>query len=230
MAEMAREGIDTVRRGARRRRDRAGVGHHGRRRGRAHDRHPPRQADRDRAPRRSRSRWSRMFRCCSPTTAFPNCVRPVCEAARRRGIPIVLDADRPTVEDDPLFRIPTHVIFSGECLRATTGTRRSVGRAAAHGAAHQGVSRGQRRAGAGALSGRRRGSHHAGVQGRSDRHAGGRRRVPRRHRAGAGGRPRRGRGDAVLAPRRPALKCTRFGGSMGAPKRDEVEAFLAKQD
>ena len=25
------------------------------------------------------------------------------------------------------------------------------------------------------------------------------------------------------------LKCTRFGGSMGAPKRDEVEAFLAKQ-
>ena len=52
---------------------------------------------------------------------FPELVRPVCEAARRRGIPIVLDADRPTVEDDPLFRIPTHVIFSGECLRATTG-------------------------------------------------------------------------------------------------------------
>src|SRR5205823_4653215 len=52
---------------------------------------------------------------------FPTLVRPVCEAARRRGIPIVLDADRPSVEDDPLFAIPTHVIFSGECLRATTG-------------------------------------------------------------------------------------------------------------
>ena len=52
---------------------------------------------------------------------FPELVRPVCEAAQRRGIPVVLDADRPTVEDDPLFAIPTHVIFSGECLRATTG-------------------------------------------------------------------------------------------------------------
>ena len=38
--------------------------------------------------------------------------------------------------------------------------------------------------------------------------------------------------DAVAAMRFGAaaagLKCTRFGGSMGAPKRDEVEAFLAQ--
>ena len=33
----------------------------------------------------------------------------------------MLDGDRPTVEDDPLFRLATHVIFSSECLRATTG-------------------------------------------------------------------------------------------------------------
>src|SRR5262245_15950244 len=52
---------------------------------------------------------------------FPDFVRPICEAARRRSIPVVLDADRPTVEDDPLFVIPTHVIFSSECLRETTG-------------------------------------------------------------------------------------------------------------
>src|SRR5258708_39259091 len=52
---------------------------------------------------------------------FPHFVRPICEAARRQGIPVVLDADRPTVEDDPLFLIPTHVVFSSECLRATTG-------------------------------------------------------------------------------------------------------------
>jgi len=52
---------------------------------------------------------------------FPDFVRPICEAARQRGIPVVLDADRPTVEDDPLFGIPTHVVFSSECLRATTG-------------------------------------------------------------------------------------------------------------
>ena len=52
---------------------------------------------------------------------FPDFVRPICEAARRRGISVVLDADRPTVEDDPLFRLATHIIFSSECLRATTG-------------------------------------------------------------------------------------------------------------
>ena len=34
---------------------------------------------------------------------------------------IVLDADKATVADDPLFRIATHVVFSSECLVATTG-------------------------------------------------------------------------------------------------------------
>ena len=52
---------------------------------------------------------------------YPDFVQPICEAARRRNIPVVLDGDRPTVEDDPLFRIASHVIFSSECLRATTG-------------------------------------------------------------------------------------------------------------
>ena len=40
--------------------------------------------------------------------------------------------------------------------------------------------------------------------------------------------------DAVSAMRFGAaaagLKCTRFGGSMGAPRRDEVEAFLANRN
>jgi sugar/nucleoside kinase (ribokinase family) len=53
---------------------------------------------------------------------YPAFVRPICEAARRRGVPVVLDGDRPTDEDDPLFRIASHVIFSSECLRETTGT------------------------------------------------------------------------------------------------------------
>jgi sulfofructose kinase len=52
---------------------------------------------------------------------YPDFVQPICEAARRRNIPVVLDGDRPTVEDDPLFRVASHVIFSSECLRATTG-------------------------------------------------------------------------------------------------------------
>ena len=36
-------------------------------------------------------------------------------------VPVVLDGDRPTIEDDPLFRIASHVVFSWECLRETTG-------------------------------------------------------------------------------------------------------------
>jgi len=52
---------------------------------------------------------------------YPEFVRPICEAARRRNLPVVLDGDRPTVEDDPLFGVATHVVFSWECLRETTG-------------------------------------------------------------------------------------------------------------
>ena len=52
---------------------------------------------------------------------FPEFVRPICLAARARGMTVVLDADKPTEVSDDLFRIATHVIFSGECLRATTG-------------------------------------------------------------------------------------------------------------
>ena len=52
---------------------------------------------------------------------YPAFVEPICAAARRRNLPVILDGDRPTGEDDPLFRLATHVIFSSECLRATTG-------------------------------------------------------------------------------------------------------------
>lgn len=52
---------------------------------------------------------------------FPGFVRPICAAARSRGLTVVLDADCPTQISDELFRIATHVVFSSECLRATTG-------------------------------------------------------------------------------------------------------------
>ena len=52
---------------------------------------------------------------------FPDFVRPICAAARQRGMTVVLDADRPTQVSDELFRIASHVVFSSECLRATTG-------------------------------------------------------------------------------------------------------------
>jgi sulfofructose kinase len=51
---------------------------------------------------------------------FPEFVRPICAAARERGLTVVLDADRPTEMSDHLFQIATHVVFSSECLRATT--------------------------------------------------------------------------------------------------------------
>jgi sulfofructose kinase len=52
---------------------------------------------------------------------FPDFVRPICAAARQRGLTVVLDADRPTDMSEDLFTIATHVVFSSECLRATTG-------------------------------------------------------------------------------------------------------------
>lgn len=52
---------------------------------------------------------------------YPEFVRPICEAARARGLPVILDADRPTYIGDPLLGAATHLIFSSECLRATVG-------------------------------------------------------------------------------------------------------------
>jgi sulfofructose kinase len=53
---------------------------------------------------------------------FPEFVLPICEAARARGIPVVLDADKPTRATDSLLHIATHVVFSAEGLRATAGS------------------------------------------------------------------------------------------------------------
>jgi sulfofructose kinase len=53
---------------------------------------------------------------------FDGFVAPICRAGLARRIPVVIDADKPTEDRHPLFAIATHVVFSGECLRATTGT------------------------------------------------------------------------------------------------------------
>src|SRR6202012_187846 len=53
---------------------------------------------------------------------FPNFALPICTAALRRGIPVVLDADKPAQPDDPLFMACSHVVFSAEGLRATMRT------------------------------------------------------------------------------------------------------------
>jgi sulfofructose kinase len=159
---------------------------------------------------------------------FPDFVRPICEAARRRNLPILIDGDRPTVEDDPLFRLATHVVFSSECLRATTGVAdlgEGLLRIAKRTAAFLAVSNGPddiifldggrlRRVpvfkiepidtlGAGD-------AFHGGfllalAEGKS---------VTEAMRFGA----------AVAG-----IKCTRLGGSAGSPRRDEVEALMAAQ-
>lgn len=53
---------------------------------------------------------------------FVEFVMPICRAALRRGIPVVIDADNPTEDSHPVFAAGTHIIFSGECLRATART------------------------------------------------------------------------------------------------------------
>lgn len=52
---------------------------------------------------------------------FPEFVLPICEAARQIALPIILDADKPTRENDALLAHATHVIFSAEGLRTTAG-------------------------------------------------------------------------------------------------------------
>jgi sulfofructose kinase len=52
---------------------------------------------------------------------FPEFVTAVCQAARLRKIPVVIDLDQATQVDDPLLALGTHVVASIEALRATTG-------------------------------------------------------------------------------------------------------------
>jgi sulfofructose kinase len=158
---------------------------------------------------------------------FPHFVLPICEAARRQGIPVVLDADRPTVEDDPLFLIPTHVVFSSECLRATTGQDDlSAGllRMTAHSNAFLAVSDGPgvvRYVAGGTV----RTMPVFKVEAVDTLAAGD------VFHAGMALALAEGR-DEIAAMRfgaaAAALKCTRFGGSMGAPQRAEVDALLAR--
>ncbi len=158
---------------------------------------------------------------------YPQFARPICEAARRRKLPVVLDGDKPMVADDPIFRVASHVIFSSECLRATTG-RGDLGEGLQHVARHTdaflAVSNGP--------------NDILFLEGRALR------RVPvfeirAVDTLGAGDALHGGfalalaeglsevealRFGAAVA----GLKCTRLGGSAGTPTRAEVEAFLAE--
>ena len=160
---------------------------------------------------------------------YPTFVQPICAAARQRKLPVVLDGDKATVPDDPLFRLATHVVFSAECLRATTQVAdlaEGLARIARHTDAFLAVSNGPNdivyrdgdtvrlapvfkimavdTLGAGdALHG---GFALALAEGKSEREA--------------------LRFGAAVA----GIKCGRLGGAAGAPSRREVEALLAAQE
>ena len=156
---------------------------------------------------------------------FPEFVRPICAAARGRGLTVVLDADRPTDMSDDLFRIATHVVFSSECLRATTGLDdlgEALGRIAGTTPSFVAVTDGPRDVLWREGSTLRRSPAFA-VEAVDTLGAG-----DAFH--GAFTLALAEGGDVVAAMRFAAaaagLKCARLGGSTGAPYRAEVDALL----
>ena len=160
---------------------------------------------------------------------FPAFVHEVCAAGLKRGIPVVLDADEPRQDANALLAAVSHVVFSAEGLRATAGTDH-LGRALID-------------------VGKRTKAFVAVTDGANDvlwLAEGELRQVPAFtvdvvDTLGAGdtfhgaftlmlaeGKSEREamRFSAAAA----AIKCTRYGGILGAPTRAEVEGFLAKQD
>src|SRR6266545_1136750 len=159
---------------------------------------------------------------------FPDFVEPILRAARKRGIPVVLDGDRATTPDDALFPIASHLIFSSEALRATTGLDDlAAGLAMMATRAH------------GLLAVTNGPEDVLWLEGGS---------VRRMEVFAVAAVDTLGAGDTfhgafalalaegcdpVAAMRfgaaAAALKCTRFGGISGTPARAEVDAFLAAQ-
>ncbi len=159
---------------------------------------------------------------------FPEFVTAVCRAAHPRKIPIVIDLDLATKLDDALLMLGTHVIASTEALRATTGLSDPIA----------------------AL--RRFAEHFAGFLAVSDGpngvywlEYGAVRHMPafavRAIDSLAAGDAFHAGFTLALAEGRDltsalrfasavgALKCTRFGGAAGSPRRAEVEDFLKQQ-
>jgi sugar/nucleoside kinase (ribokinase family) len=160
---------------------------------------------------------------------FPEFVREVCAASLARGIPTVLDADEPRRDSNALLSLVSHVVFSAEGLRATAGTDH-LGRALID-------------------IGKQTKAFLAVTDGANDvlwLDDGELRQVPAFHvdvvdTLGAGD-TFHGAFTLMLAEgmaERPAmrfaaataaLKCTQYGGILGAPSRAQVEAFLAARD
>ncbi len=156
---------------------------------------------------------------------FPAFALPICRAAAARGIPVVLDVDKATKADDPLFVTASHLIFSAEALTATAGT------------ADLGAALLTMAAGARGFYAVTNGPDHVlwiddGALKRLPVFA-----VEAVDTLGAGDALHGGFTLALAEGRdetaalrfgaaAAAIKCTRFGGISGTPRRDEVEAFM----
>jgi sulfofructose kinase len=159
---------------------------------------------------------------------YANISLPICEAAKARGIPRVLDLDKPAPPDDPLTQGCTHVIASADAMRESTGIKDHDAALKKFGEVYKGflaVTDGP--TGAFWLDNGDVRHMPAFVVNAVDT-------------LGAGDTFHGGftywlaeTGDVVDALRfgaaAAAIKCTRFGGLMGAATRAEVEAFLKER-
>jgi sulfofructose kinase len=159
---------------------------------------------------------------------FPDFVTAMCHAAHARKSSIVIDLDLATQVDDPLLALGTHVVSSAEALRGTTGLDD-------YGAGLKRLS-----------------EHVSGFLAITDGpngiywlDHGGLRHMPafkvKAIDSLAAGDAFHGAFTLSLAEGRDlasamrfasataALKCTKFGGASGAPRRNEVEEFLKRQ-
>jgi sulfofructose kinase len=176
-------------------------------------------------------------RCADPDALVADCasvlvdnrfvefVLPLCTTARRRGLPVVLDGDRPTRATDELLNTCSHLVFAAEGLRATaacddlaTALKRTAARTPSFVAVTDGAN--------GVLWLERGHLCHMPA------HA-----VETVDTLGAGDvfhgafalALAEGRDEVAalaFAAAAAAVKCTRFGGIAGAPSRAEVAAFL----
>lgn len=156
---------------------------------------------------------------------YPEFTAPICAAARRRGLPVVLDVEKPGTAADPLFLAATHRIFSRSGLTATSGCddlAASLGRLDANDGAFLAVTDG-----AGSVhwrAGDASGEVPTFAVEAVDTLAAG----DVFH--GAFALALVETGDSIHALRfaaaTAALKCTRFGGGAATPTRGEVDQFM----
>lgn len=170
-----------------------------------------------------------LLRDCAALLTESRCasfVTGVCREAQRRGIPVILDADRALGLDERIFQASSHIVFSAEALHATAGEADDIAalrRIAALTPAFIGVTNGAD--GMTWLGDAQEPRHMPAFP------------VKAVDTLGAGD-VFHGAFTVAIAENQPlekamrfsaaaaALKCRRFGGAFGAPQRAEVEVFL----